>query len=416
MKLALGLQIGGTDFSIVLPCTVTASENGLTDNHPGIIVGEDSGIFLVACGIGRDFAILHHIFSECGVVEDNAMLAVKIFLDRIERFFDKALFKTDSGHRTPALRLDENLSLFVLMRTNLASEEIVGAEEPFAVPAVGLHSLYHLIDMALRTVGLLIISETATQLDIVLTVDDKLTGNHQRLCLRAFRFVFGGLERFVGVIGETVEIQAVVPVRTTYEGQTVRTEIVDHMVKRHFQMVEQRDFRTRLIVEGDRLGENRHVAGLLDIGDGSEDKPHRVIVETAADVVVAALCERLILVVTSAVGELGGSDVDDAFACPLGNLMDKPDEILIGVAESHPTSDTAFKEGGGAGEAEGNHALILVPDVDHAVKARVARREREASEKIVPIGTQFIESLVNLFGSVETGHHLAGTGLVDDTL
>ena len=53
-------------------------------------------------------------------------------------------------------------------------------------------------------------------------------------------------------------------------------------------------------------------AGLLDICYSTEYQPHGVIIESTADVIVATLCQRLILMIASAVGELCRRDVDNA--------------------------------------------------------------------------------------------------------
>ena len=72
-----------------------------------------------------------------------------------------------------------------------------------------------------------------------------------------------------------------------------------------------------LVVVRHRLVEDARVAGLLDVGGHAQDQPQRVVVEAGADVVVAALGERLVLVVGAAVGELRRGDVEDALARPL---------------------------------------------------------------------------------------------------
>ena len=84
------------------------------------------------------------------------------------------------------------------------------------------------------------------------------------------------------------------------------------MIHRDLQVLEECDLRTRLVVEGHHLVEDREVACFLDIGHGTEDEPAGIVVESTADVVVAALGEGLILVIAAAIGELGRGDIDDA--------------------------------------------------------------------------------------------------------
>ena len=43
-------------------------------------MGEDSGVLFVTGGVGGYFPVVDHIFGEGRVVEDNAVVAVEIFL------------------------------------------------------------------------------------------------------------------------------------------------------------------------------------------------------------------------------------------------------------------------------------------------------------------------------------------------
>ncbi len=77
------------------------------------------------------------------------------------------------------------------------------------------------------------------------------------------------------------------------------------MVEGDAQVLHERHLGARLIVEGYGLVEDGEVAGLLDVGYGAENEPAGVVVEAAANVVVAALGQWLVLMVTAAVRELG---------------------------------------------------------------------------------------------------------------
>ena len=94
----------------------------------------------------------------------------------------------------------------------------------------------------------------------------------------------------------------------------MRTKVFHHMIKRYSQVLKERDFCAWLIIPRHHFVKNGEVARLLDIGNRSENKPARVIIETATNVVVASLGKRLILVIATSVGELCGSDVNDALA------------------------------------------------------------------------------------------------------
>lgn len=74
------LDISRAYLAVIFPGAVATPQDGLADNHPGVVVGEDSGVLLVTGGVGGYFPVVDHIFGEGGVVEDNAVVAVEIFL------------------------------------------------------------------------------------------------------------------------------------------------------------------------------------------------------------------------------------------------------------------------------------------------------------------------------------------------
>ena len=75
------------------------------------------------------------------------------------------------------------------------------------------------------------------------------------------------------------------------------------------------------------------------------DQPGRVVVEAAADVVVAALRQRLVLVVGAAGRQLRRSDVEDPLAGPRRDHVDEAEQVLVGVAEAHATADARLEAG-----------------------------------------------------------------------
>ena len=123
-----------------------------------------------------------------------------------------------------------------------------------------------------------------------------------------------GLERLAGRVGETVEVQAIIPVGAADERQAVRAEAFEGVIETAAQVFVKRLLGAGLVLELHRLVEDAPVAGFLEVGRDAEDQPVRVVVETAADVVVAAFGERLILVEGAAGLELRGREVEDAFA------------------------------------------------------------------------------------------------------
>ena len=52
------LDITRQDLRIVCPGIVTTSGQGLTDDHPGVVMAEDTGVLLIALWIRGDLTIL----------------------------------------------------------------------------------------------------------------------------------------------------------------------------------------------------------------------------------------------------------------------------------------------------------------------------------------------------------------------
>ena len=117
--------------------------------------------------------------------------------------------------------------------------------------------------------------------------------------------------------------------------------------------------------------------------------------------------------VATAVGELGGGDVDDALTGAAGHLMHKAHKVLVGIAESHASSYATFKEARRTGEVEGDHTLILVPDVYHAVQSFVTALDGELTEQLVPHLCQLVEGGINSLDGSETGDGLMSFPFVD---
>ena len=154
-RLAVFLHIGRQNLRIVCPGIVAASSYRFSDDHPRVVVTEDTGILLIAGGVGGNLTHLHMISCKGGVVEHDAMFAVEVLLHGVERLADHSFLQSDAGHRTPALALNENLTFLVLAGANLVAEEVVGTQEPLAVPSVLFHGLYHLADGSFGAGGLL---------------------------------------------------------------------------------------------------------------------------------------------------------------------------------------------------------------------------------------------------------------------
>ena len=122
------------------------------------------------------------------------MLAVKAFLHRVQGLFYHTLFAPYSGHTAPALGFYEYLSLLVFVAAYLVAEVIVGAQVPFAVPAVSFHGFGHILHVACHSVGLrlhclsvlpgrrsrlFVCGEVAAEFFILAAAEDELSCNHQ---------------------------------------------------------------------------------------------------------------------------------------------------------------------------------------------------------------------------------------------
>ena len=94
--------------------------------------------------------------------------------------------------------------------------------------------------------------------------------------------------------------------------------------------------------------------------------------------------------------------------------MDKPQQVLVGIAESHASADSCFKVRGRTGQIVGNHALILVPDVDHSVQLGTCGVHLVDVQEVVPIVLQVCELTLNLCRRVKARQNLSGWRLVDN--
>ena len=126
----------------------------------------------------------------------------------------------------------------------------------------------------------------------------------------------------------------------------MRTEVVHYMVERNAQVLHQRHFRAGFVIERHHLVKYAEVTCLLYICNGSEDQPHRIVVETASDIVVSTLCQRLVLVVAASVRELCRCYVYDTLTRSFRYLVHKSHEVLVGIAEAHSAADAALEERG----------------------------------------------------------------------
>ena len=330
----------------------------------------------------------------------------------VKRLLRVAIFDAHAGHDDEALRLDVDLALFAFIGADLLAERVVRAQEPCPVPAMGEDGVLHRGLVTGDGLGLLRPAVEAAEGFVVRADAHEHAGDEQGFRHAAFK-VRRGLETLARGTREAVEVQAVVPVRAADERQLVRAEVVQRIVEAAAQVLHERGGEGLIVVKRGHFGKDGGIARLLDVRRHAEDQPERVVVEAGTHVEVAALGQRLVLVVGAAVRKLGRGDVKDALPGALGNQVDKAEQVLRGVAEAHAAADAALVIAGGAGHVEGDHALVLVPQAHHAVKALLARVYLIGGQKLGPVVGQLDKRGVELGFGVKLLHERVGRGFVD---
>ena len=138
-------------------------------------------------------------------------------------------------------------------------------------------------------------------------------------------------------------------------------------------MIHQRSSYAHIVVERNHLGQDGGITGLSYVSTGTCNEPQRIIIEATADIGVTLLGQRLVLMVSAAVLELSGSNIDDTFSCSIRDQMYEAEQILAGITEAHTTADSGLVIRSGTGHVKGYHTLILIPGVDHTVYFFIGR-------------------------------------------
>ena len=123
------------DPQVVVQGAVAVAGHRLGDHHPRVGVAEDAGVLFVALRVRGDLAQLEVVVRVGGVVQDDAVGRGQPLADGRERPGRLAVVEPDAGHDADALRLDEDLAFLASRRADRLAEVVVGAPEPFAVPA-----------------------------------------------------------------------------------------------------------------------------------------------------------------------------------------------------------------------------------------------------------------------------------------
>ena len=180
------------------------------------------------------------------------------------------------------------------------------------------------------------------------------------------------------------------------------------------QMFHQRLRLALVVVKRHAFTQDAQISRLLDICRHAENQPERVVVEARTHVEIAALGQRLILMIGAAVRELRRRNIQNTFAGARGNQMHKAKQILCGIAEAHAAANAGFIVAGRTGHVERHHALILVPEVDHAVETRFAALHLIDGKQTIPIPGQLVKGRVKLRFAAELLHQLVGGRFIDD--
>ena len=162
-------------------------------------------------------------------------------------------------------------------------------------------------------------------------------------------------------------------------------------IDRAFKMFHERCPVVFVIVKRHARVQNVGIARFADVGIHAGYKPQRIVIESAANIGVAALGKRLVLVPRGAVRQLNGRNVDNSLSRLFGQNMCEPEQVLAGIAEAHSASDAALVITRASAHAIGDKALILIPYIDHTVEFFVGSFYGEFIEEFVPCGAEFVE-------------------------
>jgi len=123
------------------------------------------------------------------------------------------------------LALDVDLALFAGLRSDRPAFGVKRAGVPGAVPGLFLHGLEHVGVAPVDAVGFRGLAHEPIKRGEVARGVEEEAGDHDRLGFRAAD-VAGALEGLVRFLGETVQVEAVVPIGVADQRQAVRPAVV----------------------------------------------------------------------------------------------------------------------------------------------------------------------------------------------
>ena len=149
---------------------------------------------------------------------------------------------------------------------------IVCANEPFTVPTVFEYSVIHCGDLCSCTLCFCIIAKQFGKLCIFLAIFYEHAGDKYGLGNRSLTWT-EGLEGFARMLREAVEVQTVIPVSTSDQGQIVWSLVVYDIVEGAFQMLHQCRCHAHIIVVRHHLFQDTKVSCLADISTRTCNQP-----------------------------------------------------------------------------------------------------------------------------------------------
>ena len=158
---------------IDLKGSISASDDGLRDRYPGIVVAEDAAVFLVSRRIGGNFTQFHMISGICGLQKGDSVFGVENIPDTVECLERFTGLLADACKNAEALGLDIDLTFFALVRTDFVAVCVVSADEPLSVPAVSEQCLLHDIALFAHSGGFVLKSDEIAQVCVLAGVFDE---------------------------------------------------------------------------------------------------------------------------------------------------------------------------------------------------------------------------------------------------
>ena len=124
--------------------------------------------------------------------------------------------------------------------------------------------------------------------------------------------------------------------------------MLDDIIQGTSEVFHQRHSLGDVAVKGNHFFQDAQITCFFNISTGSCDEPERIVIEATADIGITFFSQRLILVISTAVLELSGGDINDTLPCTIRDQMHESEQILTGIAEAHAAPDTGFIIGSGA--------------------------------------------------------------------